>query len=250
MKRIVKLTAICLIVSILTLIFASCTPDFESRGDDTSALVEAPRLPHKTKNTSFTADELPELVESMDFGGYVEIESVSAVYISQEYVEELAYNSIDNFILGYSVTQLSKYDNEAWFFSCNDGEIPPFPDFFDRLFHTADHGKNIGTFSHIENIHEVMRDFCKFFPGRFCSSFIKFPVKLHGICGDDFSMKTGSEFQRKGRFPRCSRSHDNRETDHFSSFFSSSGSGLIREDITKRNTPTQIQLSATLKEGQ
>ena len=123
MKRIIKLTAICLIVSILTLVFASCTPAFDSGSDDTPALVEAPRLPHKTKNASFTADELPELVESMDFGEFVEIESVSAVYISQEYVEELAYNSIDNFIMGYSATELSVLDNEAWFFSYDNGEI-------------------------------------------------------------------------------------------------------------------------------
>ena len=65
------------------------------------------------------------LVAEFDSEDYV-IESVSAVYISEEYLEELAYNSQTNVYFGYSLEELdAQFQGTRYIFSALESERTP-----------------------------------------------------------------------------------------------------------------------------
>ncbi len=69
---------------------------------------------------SYTTDQIPALIEQISLGEGITIESVSAIYVSAEYYEELVFNSIDNYFFNYSSSDLDALSNEAWFFGYNE----------------------------------------------------------------------------------------------------------------------------------
>lgn len=64
-----------------------------------------------------------ELSLSLDSDDYI-IEDISAVYISKEYLEELAYNSQENIFYGYRLSDVDAvFDGDKYVFTCSeDGE--------------------------------------------------------------------------------------------------------------------------------
>ena len=76
----------------------------------------------------------PELVESLEEGVYESlvselssdeylIEEVEAAYVSQEYIEELSYNSLDNVFFGYSLEDvIDHFGDTPYVFTAQDGQ--------------------------------------------------------------------------------------------------------------------------------
>lgn len=61
-----------------------------------------------------------ELVSQLKDGSYF-VENVDAIYISQEYLEELAYNSQVNVFFGYTLAELEEqFQNEKYIFTLDD----------------------------------------------------------------------------------------------------------------------------------
>ena len=60
-------------------------------------------LPRYLEDTVYTS-----LVSGLDSDKYF-VESVQAVYVSQEYLQELAYNSMENVFFGYSLSELDQF---------------------------------------------------------------------------------------------------------------------------------------------
>ncbi|MBQ7222791.1 MAG: HNH/ENDO VII family nuclease, partial [Bacteroidales bacterium] len=60
-------------------------------------------LPRYLEDTVYTS-----LVSGLDSDKYF-VESVQAVYVSQEYLQELAYNSMENVFFGYSLSDLDQF---------------------------------------------------------------------------------------------------------------------------------------------
>lgn len=57
---------------------------------------------------------------SLDSEDYI-IEDVSAVYVSKEYLDELAYNSQPNIYFGYTLDEIeAQFDGEKYIFTCDD----------------------------------------------------------------------------------------------------------------------------------
>jgi len=51
------------------------------------------------------------------------VENVEAVYISQEYIDELAYNSQENIYFGYTLSELAnQFQGKKFVFSVDDGK--------------------------------------------------------------------------------------------------------------------------------
>ena len=87
----------------------------------------------------YTEDTIYEnLVTTLDSEEYF-VENVSAVYISQEYIDELAYNSQANIYFGYTLQELSdQYQGRKYVFTLGDDgstivtEFEEYDDTYDR----------------------------------------------------------------------------------------------------------------------
>ncbi len=75
-----------------------------------------------------------DVITDLDSDKYL-VENVSAIYISKEYLDELAYNSLDNVYFGYTLPELeSQLGEDKYVFTCNDeGEtiIAPYEEYDD-----------------------------------------------------------------------------------------------------------------------
>ncbi len=92
---------------------------------------------------SLESDELLDYVEDSVYSELVSqlkneeyyVENVSAVYVSKEYLEELAYNSQANIFFGYTLQDIEEvYGDKRYVFTVNDlGEtiVQPFEDYDD-----------------------------------------------------------------------------------------------------------------------
>ncbi|MBR6954675.1 MAG: hypothetical protein IKH77_06535 [Clostridia bacterium] len=86
---------------------ASAAPSFRSMSD--------PALAPYVEDTFYTG-----LVEALDSEEYL-VENVSAVYISQEYIDELAFNSQANVYFGYTLAELdAEFQGEKYIFTLGD----------------------------------------------------------------------------------------------------------------------------------
>jgi len=72
------------------------------------------------------------------------VENVSAVYISQEYIDELAYNSQANVFFGYTLAELDQqFQGEKYIFTLgknNETTVEPWTDYddtYDRIIHNV-----------------------------------------------------------------------------------------------------------------
>lgn len=108
----------------------------EEKGDDTDFI-------YKPEFESLNDEELldyvkdnvyQEIVSELDSSEYF-IENVDAVYISQDYLEEAAYNSKSNIFFGYTLEEVEKiYPDTQYVFTIgNDGRtiVKPFEDYDD-----------------------------------------------------------------------------------------------------------------------
>lgn len=100
--------------------------------------------------TSYIEDTLySELVDSLESEDYF-VENVNAVYISQEYLDEVAYNSRANIFFGYTLAELDQqFEGEKYIFTLgNNGEttVEPFvayDDTYDRIIRNVAVGTGV-----------------------------------------------------------------------------------------------------------
>ena len=118
MKRLIALILVCAML-------VGCTPQVDNSGAEPTTSTIATQ---QTVEYTFTEEGMPEftglddsalltymedsiytnLVTEMDNEMYF-VENVSAVYISKEYLEEVAYNSQENIYFGYTLSELDAY---------------------------------------------------------------------------------------------------------------------------------------------
>lgn len=112
MKRLLALILVCALL-------VGCTPKSDTQGD-------VPTVNPPSNELNITPEEMPQfsglgdaallaymedavytgLVDALGSDGYF-VENVSAVYISKEYLEEIAYNSQENLYFGYTLSELN-----------------------------------------------------------------------------------------------------------------------------------------------
>ena len=102
---------------------ADGTPDFQGLND--------PALLPYLEDTLYQ-----ELVSALDSEDYF-VENVSAIYISQEYLDELAYNSQANIFFGYTLDELdAQFQGEKYVFTLGDHDetvVQPFEAYDDTM---------------------------------------------------------------------------------------------------------------------
>lgn len=115
---------------------ASSMPDFKGLND--------PSLLPYMEDTLYE-----ELVSSLDSSEYF-VENVSAIYISQEYLDELEYNSRANIFFGYTLAELNEqFQGTRYVFTLGDHNetvVQPFEaydDTFDRVIHNVAVGTGV-----------------------------------------------------------------------------------------------------------
>ena len=89
------------------------------------------------------------LVTSLDSEEYF-VENVSAIYISQEYIDELAYNSQENIYFGYTLQELSEqFQGKKYVFTLGDDgttivtEFENYDDTYDRALKNVSIGTGV-----------------------------------------------------------------------------------------------------------
>lgn len=115
---------------------ASSMPDFKGLND--------PSLLPYMEDTLYE-----ELVSSLDSSEYF-VENVSAIYISQEYLDEVEYNSRANIFFGYTLAELNEqFQGTRYIFTLGDHDetvVQPFEaydDTFDRVIHNVAVGTGV-----------------------------------------------------------------------------------------------------------
>ena len=98
---------------------------------------------------SYIEDEVyDQLITDLDSDQYI-IEDVTAVYISREYIEEVAYNSKENIFYGYTLAELDEFfEGTRYVFTVNeDGEtvVEPLQVIEDKTFERILRNVAIGT---------------------------------------------------------------------------------------------------------
>ena len=119
MKRLIALILVCALLT-------GCTP--QTNSDGIQEETTAPATSQPKSSYSFTEEEPPEFSDLNDVNllPYLEdsiyselvtalnsedyfVENVNAIYISKEYLEEVAYNSQENIYFGYTLSELDSY---------------------------------------------------------------------------------------------------------------------------------------------
>lgn len=149
MKRLIVLILVCALL-------AGCTPQVNnSSTDPTTSMTEV----QQTIEYTFTEEDMPEftglddtalltyledtvytnLVTELDNEMYF-VENVSAIYISKEYLEEVAYNSQENIYFGYTLSELDAYfQGTRYVFTLGDDgqtivtEFQEYDDTYDQI---------------------------------------------------------------------------------------------------------------------
>lgn len=101
-------------------------------------------LPGYIEDTLYTS-----LVSTLDSDEYF-VENVQAVYISQEYIDELAYNSRANVFFGYTLAELNQqFDGAKYIFTLgknNETTVEPWADYddtYDRIIQNVAVGTGV-----------------------------------------------------------------------------------------------------------
>ena len=98
------------ILLILTVCLVGCSPSTEEQIDFKG--LQDPYLLNYVENTVYT-----DIIESLDSEEYF-IENIQAVYISKEYIEELAYNTQANIYFGLTLDELDlAFEGERYVFT-------------------------------------------------------------------------------------------------------------------------------------
>jgi len=156
MKRI--LVSLLLFVFVLT----ACTPQTES-GNQSNAettttasesVTEAktyayPAFSETSINDDYYINELAyQLAAALEENETVIVESIKPIYVSQEYINELAYNSRENIYYGYKLSELDKqFGGAKYAFTVEDGKtvaVPFVPATSDAVINTIVKNTAIG----------------------------------------------------------------------------------------------------------
>lgn len=150
MKRLIALILVCALLT-------GCTP--QTNSDGVQEETTAPATSQPESSYSFTEEEPPELSDLNDVNllPYLEdsiyselvtalnsedyfVENVNAIYISKEYLEEVAYNSQENIYFGYTLSELDSYfQGTRYVFTLGDDgqtvvtEFQKYDDTYDQM---------------------------------------------------------------------------------------------------------------------
>lgn len=150
MKRLIALILACALLT-------GCTPQTNSDGSQEKTTAPATSKPESAY--SFTEEEPPEFSDLNDVNllPYLEdsiyselvtalnsedyfVENVNAIYISKEYLEEVAYNSQENIYFGYTLSELDSYfQGTRYVFTLGDDgqtvvtEFQKYDDTYDQM---------------------------------------------------------------------------------------------------------------------
>ena len=95
---------------------ANISSEISSITDSSDMAIDDSKIDKQNNITSLDDPNLPELIEenvynklidSLNDGNYF-VENVRAIYISQEYIDELEYNSQANIFFGYTLDELNQ----------------------------------------------------------------------------------------------------------------------------------------------
>ena len=150
MKRLIAMILVCTLLT-------GCVPRRNS--DSSQDIFSIPASTQPERPYSFTEEETPEfsglddatllpyledrvyleLVTTLNNEGYF-VENVSAIYISKEYLEEIAYNSQENIYFGYTLSELDSYfQGTRYVFTLGDDgqtivtEFQKYDDTYDQI---------------------------------------------------------------------------------------------------------------------
>ncbi len=150
MKRLIALVLACALLT-------GCTP--QTNSDGIQEEMTAPATSQPESSYSFTEEEPPEFSDLADVNllPYLEdsiyselvtalnsedyfVENVNAIYISKEYLEEVAYNSQENIYFGYTLSELDSYfQGTRYVFTLGDDgqtvvtEFQKYDDTYDQI---------------------------------------------------------------------------------------------------------------------
>lgn len=150
MKRLIALILVCALLT-------GCTP--QTNSDGIQEETTAPATSQPESSYSFTEEEPPEFSDLADVNllPYLEdsiyselvtalnsedyfVENVNAIYISKEYLEEVAYNSQENIYFGYTLSELDSYfQGTRYVFTLGDDgqtvvtEFQKYDDTYDQI---------------------------------------------------------------------------------------------------------------------
>lgn len=150
MKRLIALILMCALLT-------GCTP--QTNSDGIQEETTAPATSQPESSYSFTEEEPPEFSDLNDVNllPYLEdsiyselvttlnsedyfVENVNAIYISKEYLEEVAYNSQENIYFGYTLSELDSYfQGTRYVFTLGDDgqtvvtEFQKYDDTYDQI---------------------------------------------------------------------------------------------------------------------
>lgn len=150
MKRLIALILVCALLT-------GCTP--QTNSDGIQEETTAPATSQPESSYSFTEEEPPEFSDLNDVNllPYLEdsiyselvtalnsedyfVENVNAIYISKEYLEEVAYNSQENIYFGYTLSELDSYfQGTRYVFTLGDDgqtvvtEFQKYDDTYDQI---------------------------------------------------------------------------------------------------------------------
>lgn len=89
-----------------------------------------------------------DLVNQLNSDDYF-VENVEAIYISKEYLDELAYNSQENIYFGYKLSELDEaFQGQKYIFTLGDNgqtDVQPFEEYYDDTFDKVIRNVAIGT---------------------------------------------------------------------------------------------------------
>jgi ribosomal protein L10 len=106
------------LILIISCIFTACSPQNTVAGQSSSGTENQPVLQNQETNYSGLSDPaLLQYVEDNVYSNLIDqfvddaffVENVSAIWVSEEYLDELAYNSQENIYFGYSLSELEDF---------------------------------------------------------------------------------------------------------------------------------------------
>ena len=108
---------------------ANISSEISSITDSSDMAIDDSKIDKQNNITSLDDPNLPELIEenvynklidSLNDGNYF-VENVRAIYISQEYIDELEYNSQANIFFGYTLDELNQvFEGNKFVFTTDD----------------------------------------------------------------------------------------------------------------------------------
>ena len=175
-----KILSVLLVISVfLTGCTFSSSTNGSSAADDSTAVITADTssidtiisstqtsnvgsydyIDEQAKNMNFRSLSDPELLGFMEgaiyarlverMGDDVVIDNVSAIYISQEFIEELTYNSKANVFFGYTLQELDEqFQGQSYIFTVEDGQSvvkprAPYDDTYDKIIRNVAIGTGV-----------------------------------------------------------------------------------------------------------